>query len=340
MTQPGLVARVLTAEDLPALAALRLEGIRLLPHAFLLTEAEALSAPDTALSGWIKIGNAFGLFDDARLVGFAGLRGQSFAMSQHRIHMGPFYVTPEHQGGPAADMLMRQVFDVARARAATQMELWVAEDNTRARAFYARHGFAAVGRLPAAVIHDGTARDDLFMVCDLTAELPAPGPDGIRRLHPGDWRAFRDTRLEMLQEAPEGFGSTHAEWAAKAPDEVMDWLGKIHLWAVVEGGRVVATAGWHRAGGAVTRHRGHVIAVYTTPQARGRRLSRALLDRIADEAREAGIMQLELDVGAENAAAIAAYRAAGYEVTGTIPNCLNHDGYIHDQHFMVRPLTA
>lgn len=335
-----MTVRALEAGDLPALAALRLEGIRLFPDAFLLTEEEATAAPEDAMLPWVESGNAFGVFHKDTLVGFAGLRGQGFKASQHRVHMGPFYVTPDHQGRGVADLLLEHLMAVAQQAGNTQMELWVAEANTRARAFYARHGFAAVGRIPAAVIHDGVPQDDLFMTCDLTVGLPARGPDGMRRLHAGDWRIFRAIRLEMLEKSPRGFGATRAEWAVKAPDEIIKWLSDIHLWAVVEGGRVVATVGWHPLQGAVVKHRGHVVAIYTAPHVRGRGLAAQLLARVADDARARGIAQLELDVGAENAGAIRVYEAAGYSVIGSIPNCLNHDGYIHDQFYMVCPLNA
>lgn len=335
-----MIARALEAGDLAALTALRLEGIQLFPHAFLLTEAEALAAPSDALKGWIDSGNAHGLFQNTQLVGFAGLRGQSFAMSQHRIHMGPFYVTPTHQGSGAADQLLTHLIDVARARGCTQMELWVAEANTRARTFYARNGFSAQGRIPAAVIQDGEPRDDLFMTRDLAANPPKQGPDGLRSLTPGDWRIFRDIRLEMLQKAPRGFGMTAAEFSSQPADKVRGWLAKTNLWALVEDGRILATAGWYRMPGEVQAHRGHVVAVYTAEQARGRGLSRKLLSQVEQEARAQGITQLELDVAAENATAIAVYERAGFYSIGTIPNCLNHSGHIHDQLFMVCPLNA
>ncbi|GAB5445437.1 GNAT family N-acetyltransferase [Gymnodinialimonas sp.] len=335
-----MTVRALEQGDLPALAALRLEGIRLFPNAFLLSEEEALASADDALAGWIDSGNAFGVFDRKRLIGFAGLRGQNFAMSRHRVHMGPFYVTPDEQGTGAADLLLEHLFEVAKARATTQMELWVAQANTRARAFYARHGFATTGRIPAAVIQGGEPRDDLFMVCDLTTDPPVRGPDGMRRLQAGDWRIFRDIRLEMLQKAPRGFATTVAEFEGLAADDIIAWIAKTNLWAVVEGGRVVATAGWHPLPGAVQAHRGHVVAVYTTPAARGRGLAAQLLAQVATEARLQGKIQLELDVAAENAPAIALYEAAGYRRAGTIHNCLNHDGHIHDQYLMVCPLVA
>lgn len=332
--------RALEAGDLPALAALRLEGIQLFPDAFLLTEAEALAAPEDALQRWIDTGNAYGVFARGVLVGFAGLRGQDFAASRHRIHMGPFYVTPGHQGAGVADLLLEHLLAVARAAKATQMELWVAEANTRARAFYARFGFVAVGRIPAAVMQDGTPRDDLFMVCDLTIEHPMRGPDGMRLLGAGDWRIFRDIRMEMLENEPDGFGMTLAEFATQAPDDIIGGLAKTRLWAVVEGGRVVATAGWFVMPGAVQAHRGHVVAIYVTQAARGRGLAAQLLAQVAEDARAKGMRQLELDVGTKNAPARRVYEAAGYAVTGTLPGALNHAGHIHDQLFMVCPLTA
>ena len=91
-------ARALEPGDLPALSALRLEGIRLFPHAFLLTEAEAMAVPDSATLGWINSGDAFGVFEGDTLIGFAGLRGQTLTLTKHRASLGPFYVTPDHQG--------------------------------------------------------------------------------------------------------------------------------------------------------------------------------------------------------------------------------------------------
>jgi ribosomal protein S18 acetylase RimI-like enzyme len=332
--------RVLQAEDLSTLAELRLEGIRLFPDAFLLTQEEARKS-DSNLLGWITSGNAFGVFDGAQLVGFAGLRGMAFSMAEHRAHLGPFYVTPSHQGTGSADALIHHVMDVARDRRATQVELFVATQNTRARHFYARHGFRVTGPVPRAVIYeDGRASDDYFMVRDLTQTLPEPGPDGLRRLGPGDWRAFRAIRLEMLQNDPQNFGSTHAEWAAKAPDVIMAWLANIHLWAQVSSGRVLATAGWAPNGGDVERHRASVLAVYTTPDARGRGLATKLLAALENDARAHAIIQLELHVGANNPAARAAYEASGFTLMGTTPRALNYLGTFVDQYEMVKPIDS
>lgn len=334
-----LTATTLNAEHLSVLAELRLDGIRRFPDAFLLTEAEARES-DANLLGWLTSGNALGLFAGKQLIGFCGVRPMGFSMAEHRAHLGPFYVLPEHHGTGAAGTLLSHACEVAHARGATQLELFVADPNTRARAFYANHGFRIMGHIPCAVIESGTRIDDHFMVRDLTRDPPQPGPDGLRRLGPGDWRAFRAIRLEMLKEAPEFFGSTHAEWATKAPDEIMEWLEKIRLWAHVSDGRVLATAGWARVPGAVCSHRASVICVYTTPEARGSGLAGDLLTALEEDAHAQGVVQLELCVGANNPAARAAYMASGFTLMGTTPRALNYLGTFVDQYEMVKPIDA
>lgn len=56
-----------------------------------------------------------------------------------------FYILKPYQGQGHADALMRWVLDTARAGPARELFLSVFVDNHRARRFYARHGFEAVG---------------------------------------------------------------------------------------------------------------------------------------------------------------------------------------------------
>jgi len=57
-----------------------------------------------------------------------------------------FYVHPDHHGTGVADALMAATLDAARQAGARGVWLGVSEENGRANAFYARHGFAHVGR--------------------------------------------------------------------------------------------------------------------------------------------------------------------------------------------------
>jgi ribosomal protein S18 acetylase RimI-like enzyme len=56
------------------------------------------------------------------------------------------YVLKEHHGAGIAHELMDWAFDEARRRGARQLFLTVYVDNHRARRFYDRYGFEAVGR--------------------------------------------------------------------------------------------------------------------------------------------------------------------------------------------------
>ena len=67
---------------------------------------------------------------------------------RHRptIELVRFYVHPEHHGSGTAGVLMDHTLAAARATGARGAWLGVSEENARANAFYARHGFEPVGR--------------------------------------------------------------------------------------------------------------------------------------------------------------------------------------------------
>jgi ribosomal protein S18 acetylase RimI-like enzyme len=56
-----------------------------------------------------------------------------------------FYVHPDHHGSGVATRLMEATLRAARVAGASGAWLGVSEDNGRANAFYARHGFEVVG---------------------------------------------------------------------------------------------------------------------------------------------------------------------------------------------------
>lgn len=67
---------------------------------------------------------------------------------RHRptVELVRFYVHPDHHGSGAADLLMERTLATAAATEARGAWLGVSEENARANAFYARHGFVPVGR--------------------------------------------------------------------------------------------------------------------------------------------------------------------------------------------------
>jgi ribosomal protein S18 acetylase RimI-like enzyme len=62
----------------------------------------------------------------------------------HAMELRQLYIYKPWQGLGLADDLTRWAMDRARARGATELWLSVFTDNTRARRFYARHGFTEI----------------------------------------------------------------------------------------------------------------------------------------------------------------------------------------------------
>ncbi|MDZ5663629.1 N-acetyltransferase [Nocardioides sp. S-58] len=90
------------------------------------------------------------------------------ASLHHRptVALERFYVHPDHHGSGVARRLMEETIAAATATGARGVWLGVSEENARANAFYARHGFDQVGTKR---FHIGDAWED-----DLVRERPLP----------------------------------------------------------------------------------------------------------------------------------------------------------------------
>lgn len=62
------------------------------------------------------------------------------------IELSKMYVHPTHHGSGIAQRLITTTLDEARGTGAAGIWLGVSEENARANAFYAKHGFERVGR--------------------------------------------------------------------------------------------------------------------------------------------------------------------------------------------------
>lgn len=86
--------------------------------------------------------------DGAEAAGFAKVGPPSLPFETRRVavELRQLYVLKPWQGAGIAPALMDWVMDEARRRGADELYLSVFVDNHRARAFYDRYGFEAVGR--------------------------------------------------------------------------------------------------------------------------------------------------------------------------------------------------
>jgi ribosomal protein S18 acetylase RimI-like enzyme len=140
----------------------------------------------------------------------------------------------------------------------------------------------------------------------------------IRRVRNDDWRVLRGVRLAALADAPDAFGSTHAqalerpdawwiEWCARSADSdtqamVLAWDGATPLG--MAGAYLDDDGGWN------------VISMWVDPAARGRGVGRVLLDQVVAFAREHGADEVVLGVSDGNEAARTLYETYGFADNG------------------------
>ncbi|WP_238011010.1 GNAT family N-acetyltransferase [Dactylosporangium sp. AC04546] len=140
----------------------------------------------------------------------------------------------------------------------------------------------------------------------------------VRPLNGDDWQLKRDLRLAALKDSPSAFASTYAREEHRSEHEWRDWPHPgAYFCAFGDDGDPLGIAGsWvSTAEPDVT----HLISMWVTPGARGRRVAAALVDAVAGWAGEYGSAVVELEVAAGNDAAMTAYLRCGFEVTDREP---------------------
>ena len=137
----------------------------------------------------------------------------------------------------------------------------------------------------------------------------------IGRLAAEEGLRLRTIRLRSLADAPDAFGSTYDEAAARPPDRWAAQLREIPTFvAVVDGEDVGIVRGARddsRADAA------WLISMWVAPEVRGQGVGEALIDAVVEWARASGARRLLLDVGDHNRPAIALYARKGFEPNGT-----------------------
>jgi ribosomal protein S18 acetylase RimI-like enzyme len=122
-----------------------------------------------------------------------------------------------------------------------------------------------------------------------------------------DWREFRELRLQALADAPTAFGSRHEDWVGAPEQRWRDRLRAVPL-------NVVARADGVAVGmvsGVLADHEVELISMYVAAEARGTGLASRLVDRVVEWGSAQGRGTF-LMVRTHNAAAITAYRRAGF----------------------------
>ena len=136
----------------------------------------------------------------------------------------------------------------------------------------------------------------------------------IERLAVDEGLRLRTIRLRALADAPDAFGSTYAEVAARPLESWPKPLQEIAAFVAVKDGEDVGLV--RCASDDQHPDTAWLMSMWVAPEARGQGVGEALIEAVIEYARSNGAIRLLLDVGDDNEPAIALYARKGFKPTG------------------------
>lgn len=162
----------------------------------------------------------------------------------------------------------------------------------------------------------------------------------VRLLQADDLAAYREIQRLALENHPEAFGMSVAEFDALSDEQALARLtiqlpdnGTIGAFIDSELVGMIGIGRHHRT---KTRHRGIIGNMYVTPNQRGQRIGQSLLDAgIAHLRNLDGIKHIVLAVTTGNRAARGLYRSSGFVTWGIDPDYICVDEQYYDIEWMI-----
>lgn len=151
----------------------------------------------------------------------------------------------------------------------------------------------------------------------------------IRELRDDDAEAYVALRREALLDSPLAFASSPADDFASSPDSVREQLRRAPESVIIGAFRnhLVGTVGLYRDRHLKSSHKAHLWGMYVTPVHRGHGIASDLLEAALRHARAlSGVSSLHLSVSSAAPVAQRLYERAGFQIWGTEPDALKHEG--------------
>ena len=151
----------------------------------------------------------------------------------------------------------------------------------------------------------------------------------IRELRDADAESYVVFRRQGLLEAPLAFGASPEDDLAASPEAVRERLRQGPEWVILGAFQdgLVGVVGLMCDRRVKASHKAHVWGMYVAPSHRGQGVGAGLLQAALRHARTLpGVSSVHLAVTSAAAPAQRVYERAGFEVWGTEPDALRHDG--------------
>jgi GNAT superfamily N-acetyltransferase len=131
-----------------------------------------------------------------------------------------------------------------------------------------------------------------------------------------DWERLRAIRLRALLDAPDAFGSTFNDAAARSPESWSKQLLDMPTFVAASDGVDVGVV--RCAPDESRTDTAWLISMWVAPEARHKGIAGVLVDAVIEHARAKGVARVLLDVADNNAPAIALYARKGFQPNGAV----------------------
>ena len=149
--------RLATPSDVPRIVEINIQARRaafqgVIPDSYLFDDSDIdvrIKRISANLTGYF-------VYDDGATKGFIAVNPCPDADAADFFELRTLYVDPKHQGCGIGKKLIHHFENTAAESGFGKVCLYVLEENTKARAFYAHHGYLSDGAQKSAINYEGT----------------------------------------------------------------------------------------------------------------------------------------------------------------------------------------
>ncbi|MCT4559035.1 MAG: GNAT family N-acetyltransferase [Pelagimonas sp.] len=139
---------------------------------------------------------------------------------------------------------------------------------------------------------------------------------------------------------PSAFLLTKDELLAAPLDRLADGIASGVYLGAFRAEQLVGFVIARRGGVQRLQHTGDIGPLYVAPSAQKQGVGKALMQRALDQLAQAGLLQVELTVDADNAPAVTLYQSLGFITFGRRPRSVLVDGEPRNDLLMIRALDG